>query len=59
MRRFFGYIENAVVKDLTLKEAKVEGKDSIGTLCGKVGAPDKPCGVGRADANPKLLLNDT
>ena len=23
------------------------------------GAPDKPCGVGRADANPKLLLNDT
>lgn len=33
---FFGYIENAVVKDLTLKEAKVEGKDSIGTLCGKV-----------------------
>ena len=25
----------------------------------KRGAPDKPCGVGRADANPKLLLNDT
>ena len=24
-----------------------------------VGAPDKPSGVGRADANPKLLLNDT
>lgn len=24
-----------------------------------MGAPDKPCGVGRADANPKLLLNDT
>ena len=24
-----------------------------------IGAPDKPCGVGRADANPKLLLNDT
>ena len=23
------------------------------------GAPDKPCGVGRADVNPKLLLNDT
>ena len=23
-----------------------------------IGAPDKPCGVGRADANPKLLLND-
>ena len=26
---------------------------------GLIGAPDKPCGVGRADANPKLLLNDT
>ena len=26
---------------------------------GNCGAPDKPCGVGRADANPKLLLNDT
>ena len=25
----------------------------------ETGAPDKPCGVGRADANPKLLLNDT
>ena len=25
----------------------------------QIGAPDKPCGVGRADANPKLLLNDT
>ena len=25
----------------------------------KMGAPVKPCGVGRADANPKLLLNDT
>ena len=23
------------------------------------GAPDKPCGVGREDANPKLLINDT
>ena len=29
------------------------------TSCQKNGAPDKPCGVGRADANPKLLLNDT
>ena len=28
-------------------------------LTGRDGAPDKPCGVGRADANPKLLLNDT
>ena len=25
-----------------------------------IGAPDKPCGVGRADANPKTMLpNDT
>ena len=25
-----------------------------------LGAPDKPCGVGRADANPKTMLpNDT
>ena len=28
-------------------------------IIGIFGAPDKPCGVGRADANPKLLLNDT
>ena len=28
-------------------------------LLANTGAPDKPCGVGRADANPKLLLNDT
>ena len=28
-------------------------------ICPNCGAPDKPCGVGRADANPKLLLNDT
>ena len=34
-----------------LKEAYKKGKN--------IGAPDKPCGVGRADANPKLLLNDT
>ena len=27
---------------------------------GRLGAPDKPCGVGRADANPKTMLpNDT
>ena len=29
------------------------------SISNKIGAPDKPCGVGRADANPKLLLNDT
>ena len=32
---------------------------SMSFLNGEEGAPDKPCGVGRADANPKLLLNDT
>ena len=32
------------------------GKNASGN---QNGAPDKPCGVGRADANPKLLLNDT
>ena len=32
----------------------------IGVIAKSIcGAPDKPCGVGRADANPKLLLNDT
>ena len=29
------------------------------TTSEKNGAPDKPCGVGCADVNPKLLLNDT
>ena len=33
--------------------------NTVGDAYGKIGAPDKPCGVGRADANPKLLLNDT
>ena len=28
-------------------------------LVGFIGAPDKPCGGGCADANPKLLPNDT
>ena len=32
---------------------------TIASASRKMGAPDKPCGVGRADANPKLLLNDT
>ena len=50
--------------DLTNSRGKYEwdGKE-YDTLeeqsAAKVGAPDKPCGVGRADANPKLLLNDT
>ena len=29
-------------------------------ILSNTGAPDKPCGVGRADANPKTMLpNDT
>lgn len=34
-------------------------KSNQNSCCHYFGAPDKPCGVGRADANPKLLLNDT
>ena len=36
-----------------------EHRKGIEEMFGVIGAPDKPCGVGRADANPKLLLNDT
>ena len=40
--------------EITLPDgSSVNGKLAV------VGAPDKPCGVGRADATPKLLLNDT
>ena len=35
------------------------GEPQADYLKPETGAPDKPCGVGRADANPKLLLNDT
>ena len=34
-------------------------RGNAATMFPILGAPDKPCGVGRADANPKLLLNDT
>ena len=35
-------------------------KDCIVLRATNVGAPDKPCGVGCADANPKTMLpNDT
>ena len=37
----------------------MEKKENFKAPKKKNGAPDKPCGVGRADANPKLLLNDT
>ena len=39
------------------EEQKAEFELSFGIA--ERGAPDKPCGLGRADANPKLLLNDT
>ena len=46
------YINNFVNKE---NVASIIAKHEIAIN----GAPDKPCGVGRADANPKLLLNDT
>ena len=34
--------------------------DNLPEMVNELGAPDKPCGVGRADANPKTMLpNDT
>ena len=47
------YINNFVNKE---NVASIIAKHEIAI---NAGAPDKPCGVGRADANPKLLLNDT
>ena len=52
----FTYIENIFKKFVRFLE-KICGLSK--KVCTFVGAPDKPCGVGRADANPKLLLNDT
>ena len=52
----------------TLQGVRLDGRSGADTIAQSVdlndyfsitGAPDKPCGVGRADANPKLLLNDT
>ena len=42
-----------------LKEQAKQANRSLNNYVECIGAPDKPCGVGRADANPKLLLNDT
>ena len=42
-----------------LKEALCDVRKAHRLIYSYQGAPDKPCGVGRADANPKLLLNDT
>ena len=44
---FFSALVNSIINGANLMQTA------------KNGAPDKPCGVGRADANPKLLLNDT
>ena len=52
----------AFVKKIISKIEKKNKPDSQfykDRLKRNAGAPDKPCGVGRADANPKLLLNDT
>ena len=54
--KFFTRLANEITKrgvtDVLRKGYKFNGSTFNG-------APDKPCGVGRADANPKLLLNDT
>ena len=39
--------------------SKTYPEEEVERMMDNFGAPDKPCGVGRADANPKLLLNDT
>ena len=52
MKEYFKKVDNIIVDDLIM--ALDNGINEIYN-----GAPDKPCGVGRADANPKLLLNDT
>ena len=50
-----GYVEECGNKVNVQPHATIARRVCIGDF----GAPDKPCGVGRADANPKLLLNDT
>ena len=43
-----------------MSEINVYLKNNEAKECCFFGAPDKPCGVGRADANPKTMLpNDT
>lgn len=59
------YISKIHIKGYrNFKDKTIEFHEGINVIigpnnAGKSGAPDKPCGVGRADANPKLLLNDT
>ena len=57
MRVTCSSIAGYVHKSLTYEKSIIAISDCCSIpYCG---APDKPCGVGRADANPKLLLNDT
>ena len=51
--------KNDVKTDLPIIMDYGIGSISVYDPADIMGAPDKPCGVGRADANPKLLLNDT
>ena len=53
----FNSLKHSTVRSYAFTEQGVAMLSTV--LRGETGAPDKPCGVGRADANPKLLLNDT
>ena len=55
MKAYALIIGNSAYYEAALDNAVNDAK----AMADKLGAPDKPCGVGRADANPKLLLNDT
>ena len=50
-KKIYGCLVDYKERHITRDSGKYKGEEN--------GAPDKPCGVGRADANPKLLLNDT
>ena len=53
--------EGIIERIFTPKEIKAYKNDMYKLMVNSkiLGAPDKPCGVGCADVNPKLLLNDT
>ena len=61
----YGIIKNAGLKITPQRKVVYEvmmelRHAAIDEIIKSVGAPDKPCGVGRADANPKTMLpNDT
>ena len=56
---FAKLLPGRMVKYRHANRQRTERQLSANQRFGYFGAPDKPCGVGRADANPKLLLNDT